>query len=52
MAKNLRQKIPVDDVLFVQDVNAGATKKFVEELAGYKVHVSNSAREVAEKSVS
>jgi hypothetical protein len=52
MAKNLRQKIPKEDTLYIQDVNAAATSKFVEELAGHSVVVAKSAREVAEKAVS
>jgi hypothetical protein len=51
MAKNLRTKIPKDDVLYIQDINAEATKKFVDDMAGYSVHVASSARELAEKSV-
>ena len=51
MAKNLRQKIPKEDTLFVQDVNSSAVNKFVDELSNHKVEVASSAREVAEMSV-
>jgi hypothetical protein len=51
MARNLRTKIPKDDVLYIFDINAGATKKFADEMAGYPVRVAGSARELAEKSV-
>jgi hypothetical protein len=52
MAKNLREKIPKGDTLFIQDVNSSATTKFVEELADYTIVVAKSAREVAENAVS
>ncbi|PSN62119.1 hypothetical protein BS50DRAFT_577977 [Corynespora cassiicola Philippines] len=48
MAKNLRAKLPADDVLFVQDVNAAATKKFLEENP-QGVRIAENPREVAEK---
>jgi hypothetical protein len=51
MAKNLREKIPSDDVLMVQDVNKAAVKQFLEELSGFNVIPSDSAREIAERSV-
>lgn len=51
MAKNLREKIPPDDVLMVQDVNKDAVKKFVEELSGFHVIASEGARAIAEQSV-
>jgi len=51
MAKNLRQKIPATDTLYIQDVNSTATSNFVQELAGHSVVVAKSAREVAEKAV-
>lgn len=51
MARNLRAKLPADDVLFVQDVNTQATAKFLEENPT-GVRVADSVREVAEKSVS
>ena len=50
MAKNLRAKLPADDVLFVQDVNAAATKKFLEENP-QGVRIAENPREVAEKAV-
>ena len=50
MARNLRTKIPKDDVLYIYDINTGAIKKFVDEMAGYAVRVADSARELAEKS--
>ncbi|KAF2873368.1 NAD binding domain of 6-phosphogluconate dehydrogenase-domain-containing protein [Massariosphaeria phaeospora] len=49
MAKNLRAKLPTEDVLFVQDVNTAATKKFLEEHS-QGVCVAQNVREVAEKS--
>jgi hypothetical protein len=51
MAKNLRAKIPVEDTLFVHDVNTAATKKFLEEHP-QGVQVTANVREVAEKAVS
>jgi 3-hydroxyisobutyrate dehydrogenase len=51
MARNLRTKIPTDDLLYIHDINAEATKKFVDEMAGYAVRIAGSARELAEKSV-
>ena len=51
MARNLRTKIPKDDVLYIHDINAEATKKFVDEMAGYAVCIAGSARELAEKTV-
>jgi hypothetical protein len=51
MAKNLRTKIPSDDVLLIQDVNTAATKQFVEELSGFNVVIAENPRQVAEKSV-
>lgn len=51
MARNLRSKLPADDVLFVQDVNEAATKKFIEENPN-GVRVAGSVRELAEKAVS
>jgi hypothetical protein len=63
MAKNLRAKIPATDTLIVRDVNENATKRFVEETreaakssgaadGDMKVEIAQSAREVAERSVS
>jgi hypothetical protein len=51
MAKNLRAKIPVEDTLFVHDVNTEATKKFLDEHP-QGVRVAANVREVAEKAVS
>jgi 3-hydroxyisobutyrate dehydrogenase len=51
MARNLRAKLPADDVLFVQDVNKEASSKFLEENPT-GVRIADSVREVAEKSVS
>lgn len=51
MAKNLREKIPADDVLMIQDINKDAVKKFVDELSGFNVIASDSARAIAEQSV-
>lgn len=63
MAKNLRAKIPASDTLIVRDVNEEAAKRFVAEAqeaarnngAGAnegRVEIAETAREVAEKSVS
>lgn len=63
MAKNLRAKIPASDTLIVRDVNEDVMKRFVAEAretaqsngAGAnegQVEIAQSAREVAEKSVS
>lgn len=52
MAKNLRTKIPETDTIVIQDVNKAASKQFVDELSKFHVIVADSAREVAEKSVS
>lgn len=63
MAKNLRAKIPASDTLIVRDVNKDVMKRFVAEAqetaqtngAGAnegQVEIAQSAREVAEKSVS
>jgi hypothetical protein len=51
MAKNLRTKIPADDVLMIQDVNTAATKQFVDEMSSYQVVIADSPRQVAEKAV-
>lgn len=51
MARNLRAKLPANDVLFVQDVNKAATSKFLEENPS-GVRVADDVREVAEKAVS
>lgn len=50
MARNLRAKLPAEDVLFVQDVNTAASKKFLEENPE-GVRIASNVREVAEKSV-
>lgn len=50
MAKNLRAKLPADDVLFIHDVNKAATTKFLEENPS-GVRVADTVREVAEKAV-
>lgn len=51
MAKNLREKLPKDDVLLVNDINHRACDAFVKELSGYAVRASPSAREIAEQAV-
>lgn len=48
MARNLRAKIPAEDVLFIQDINKAATSKFLEENPE-GVRVAENVREVAEK---
>jgi hypothetical protein len=50
MAKNLRTKLPAEDVLFVQDINTAATKKFLEEVP-QGVRIADNVREVAERAV-
>ena len=61
MAKNLRAKIPSTDKLVIYDVVEPSTKRFIEEVGtatsavgneGISIEVAESAREVAEKSVS
>ena len=56
MARNLRMKLPKDDLLIIQDINRSATEKFLEETgkndASANVSIALSAQEVAEKSVS
>ncbi|KAF2258491.1 3-hydroxyisobutyrate dehydrogenase mitochondrial precursor [Lojkania enalia] len=49
MAKNLRAKLPVDDVLFVQDINKATASKFLQENPE-GVRIAENVREVAEKS--
>lgn len=51
MAKNLREKLPSDDTLIVQDINKDASRKFADELKAFQVVVADTARELAEKSV-
>jgi len=50
MAKNLRQKLPSDDLLIVQDINKDAVRQFASEFSAFNVVSAESAREVAEKS--
>lgn len=50
MAKNLRAKLPAEDTLFIQDVNAAATKQFLGEHS-QGVRIADNVREVAEKAV-
>jgi len=50
MAKNLRAKIPAEDTLFVQDINAATSQKFLQDNA-HGVRVAANVREVAEKAV-
>ncbi|KAF2121504.1 NAD binding domain of 6-phosphogluconate dehydrogenase-domain-containing protein [Lophiotrema nucula] len=48
MAKNLRAKIPAEDVLFINDVNKAAAAQFLEENP-QGVRIADTVREVAEK---
>lgn len=50
MAVNLRSKIPQSERLVVFDTNRAVSDKLAEQFDG--VEVANTAREVAEKSVS
>jgi hypothetical protein len=50
MAKNLRLKLPNDDILFVQDINQKATESFSQE-SPEGVIIAETPREVAEKAV-
>lgn len=63
MAKNLRAKIPASDTLIVRDVNSDTAQQFAEEAKqeatkngakddAWKVEIGESARDIAEKSVS
>lgn len=53
MAKNLRAKLPADDVVIVHDINEAATSSLAKEFgADMKVLVARNVREVAERSVS
>lgn len=63
MAKNLRAKIPASDTLIVRDVNQDTAKRFAEEAkadakaqgakeGSYAVEIADSARQIADKSVS
>jgi len=51
MAKNLRQKLPSDDTLIVEDINKDASRNFADELKSFQVVVADSPREVAERAV-
>lgn len=54
MARNLRLKIPADDLLVIYDANESATQRFLDEL-GTTVNgivIASNVKEVAEKSVS
>ena len=51
MAKNLRQKLPSDDTLVVQDINKDASRKFADELSGFTVVVADTTRQLAEMAV-
>jgi 3-hydroxyisobutyrate/3-hydroxypropionate dehydrogenase len=51
MAKNLRQKLPKEDSLYIHDVNTDVLQKFVKEHSGQSVAIRTSAREIAELSV-
>jgi hypothetical protein len=56
MARNLQSKLPSSDTLLIQDINADATKRFMEEVkatsVGATVEVASNVREVSESSVS
>jgi hypothetical protein len=56
MAKNLQKKLTTTDVLFIQDINAEATKRFADEVAavggGAQVKIAASPAEAADGSVS
>lgn len=64
MAKNLHAKIPPTDTLLIRDVNQESTNRFLQEASEAakgtganvttrpKVEVADSARDLAEKSVS
>lgn len=51
MAKNLRAKLPKEDTLYIQDVNAAVTEKFMSTGLDENVKVAASPREVAENAV-
>lgn len=52
MARNLRAKIPPEDVLVIHDRNNEATRTFVDEVGDTGgLEIANSPRQVAEKSV-
>jgi 3-hydroxyisobutyrate/3-hydroxypropionate dehydrogenase len=56
MAKNLRSNLPSTDIILIYDVNAEATKRFVEEEQlmpnRATIKVAGGVREAAENSVS
>ena len=52
MAKNLRAHIPASDQLIILDINRDVMNKFVQESNTGVTEKAQSAREVAEKSVS
>lgn len=54
MARNLRVKVPADDILVIYDANESATQRFVDELGTTVkgIVVASNVKEVAEKSVS
>lgn len=56
MAKNLQKKLPTTDVLYIQDINTEATKRFADEVAtaggGAQVKIAASPAEAADGSVS
>lgn len=49
MAKNIRQKIPAESTLYINDVNRSSCERFLHEFSTrLKVVILDSAREVAE----
>ena len=55
MARNMQAKLPATDTLYVHDIDASASKRFIEEVAGGKgaaVKVAECVREATEPSVS
>jgi hypothetical protein len=56
MARNLQSKLPASDVLLIQDINADATKRFMQEAkaqsGGATVKIAGNVREASENSVS
>jgi hypothetical protein len=51
MAESLRENIPSDDVLLIQDVNKDDVRKFIDELSGFNVNPAENTREIVETSV-
>lgn len=51
MAKNLRAKLPREDMLYIQDVNPSSTEKFMSTEPAGNVKVASNPREVAENAV-